>query len=1165
MQAQNPTITETQPDVRRGLIPFISKSEATQSAISLFPQTANIMTTQTLSLFIDIDEFIIYLTRMLANAPVTLELLALCAVSRLREIIAERPNMTTIVIGETETRSDFAPGNVSWSNMDVPYSLSPDTPGYDVAAAADEIIGLHLYTSRTTPARALLDPLMKHAYRDRVFTRVLALIENDIAFAPDRTLSLTIAVPRVAGNCINFAPAHASSVVRRVAMTDNVQLVHFLETMNVLGRTRETSARVEIMAYNDCALMTALLMIEKDRVLRGHASIDATFAVFISVPSKPLRITRNMDKPPFLESDDDHSDDEDIALMPYLVVSVQRLYALIIGPSAQWSGNQAKHSVASFLATWIYVNGTQHWSGLHACARANDAEIIQTFISQMIDVRGGGYTGPEIAFFESRGRDFCLVMNVKKLSELMQKLHVERIRYQFISSADLPSTDDEYNSVVMSNIAWFYEELLQLRLYDPLQPIIANVSPIPVQDPEMRIATVGRDTLAACISGKITVLDDVSIRIKPANDTARNRAVYVDVMNTHPYAGDVHPITVQRRVLMTTYALSQMLVPMPLLSSSFASAFMNSGSSGSSGSSVNRGADDVPVSRTYRADGIHGIHGMYADMGFRAETTHTGTHVIYKECVNSVDIPLTNEFVEDYQIIVLMPNSANTSASSSSFSPALSLEREPLFHGVTISRISEDVFFSIPDERTPLQNAIMSAPDRLALLAADKIIAMQTLPGRNWLAEYARIMIGATRDDISPCEYLCLLLAYGIDMFRSNGYEAQWDRTTANILGLVPRNFMTGAKMQVLIPQFLSPRLGADSSTDTVITPVYSMHAPHSAYELKSTRTEKTSLAESLSGDAMIIAYLHMQTKKALAHRVTGREVYWRGSRGATRAHMLMNALRQLDIAEGGATPAERELSKGIMSPVAEVVDYAVPFLRKDMTPLEWDDTGDQCACIWGRAMEYAWIGVLRYMIAYSVHLKKQARTITLMLSRPQVLAISAPDERTGNEKKRRVKFNVDDSAPERIPTFPADRAKVRMNVLTVRPHAGEYLGALRMSTWACAIMMFRGLDPRMIYGNEHTALRMMQTDEFDAEMQNLNTILPIMRGMEVSIGRHGIAVYMNEWTDGAAQHYAEYALNLATTKKLGTWTMLGSSTLVLSIKIMQEMRPIAFYNVHRS
>lgn len=1194
MQTQNPAITETHPDTRKGLIPFISGAEPTHSAVSLVPQTVNIMSTQTVALFIDIDEFLVYLVRMLADTPVTVELLALCAVARLRAIIAERPNMTTLVVGETEARSDFAPGNVAWSNMDVPYSLCPDTPGYDIGASLDEIIGLHTYTARTTPARALLDPFMKHAYRVRIFARVLTLIESDAAFAPSHNLSLTIMCPQVAGNYVNFT---AGAGARRTTVTDVLQLVHFLETMIVIGYTREASARVEVMAANDCALMTVLLMIEKDRLMRKHAAIENTFAVFVSVPSKPKPIMQVLATSPLAESDDD-----DDALMPYLVVSAQRLYALLIGPSADWDKDPARHSVASFLAAWIYVNGTQYWPGLHPCTRANDNNAIHLFMEGLINANGLGYTGPMIARIEPERSHFRLVMNVKRLSVLMQRLHIERIRYQFVSAGDVPSTDEERDSVIMSNIAWFYEELLQLRLYSSIAQTgvaaanFAAPAAAALQDPDMRIATTSRDTLAACISGRLASVGDVRIRIRTDKDTAKVRAVSAELMNMHPYAGDVHPLTVQRRALMSAYALAQILAPAPLRAASFAAAFMGHGD-------VQRGEDDVPVSRTYRNDDAGlGIHGMYADIGFRAETSAAGTRIVYSECANVTDIPLTAEFVEDYDVVVLLPLSANMTVPTARIGQhaqsGLSPEREPLFHGVTIERPSDSVFSASPDERTPLQAAIMSAPERLALLAADKIIALQTLPGRNWLAEYARIMIGASRDDVWPCEYLCLLLTYGLDVFRNNGYEAQWNRATGDIMGLLPRNFMTGAKMQVLVPRFVQP----DAAGVQSLAPVYSLQAPHGAYELVGTRAPETSPVEAVhflvatpapafmnvrmeapgtmqSADAMVLAYLHMQTKRALAHRVTGREVYWRGSRGAMRVQMLIGAVRQLNIADGSATDAQRALSKGIMSPVAEVVDYAVPLLRRDMTPLEWDDAGDQRACIWGRAMEYAWIGVLRYMIAYSVHLKQQARVAALMLARartPSPTSEAAASSSTGpagsagpagrgDEKKRRVKFDVGDAAPERISTLSADRAGARMNVLTVRPHAGEYLGAQRMCTWACALMMFRGLDPRMIYGNEHTALRMLQNEEFDVEVQNLNTILPIMRGMEVSIGRHGIAVYMNEWTENAAQHYAEYALNLATTKKLGTWTMLASSTLVLSAKIMQEMRPIAFYNVHRS
>jgi hypothetical protein len=597
----------------------------------------------------------------------------------------------------------------------------------------------------------------------------------------------------------------------------------------------------------------------------------------------------------------------------------------------------------------------------------------------------------------------------------------------------------------------------------------------------------------------------------------------------HPFAGDVHTVQARRRAAMVGWTLALML-----------HGHTRGFSSAQPPSTVGDGVVALPPDIVVALDPYF----PYVEAPGEATppsnppsktydlTTDSHLGALLRDVGSEDTIPrVVAEFGALEYTLVIVGAPATRDPVDVTLSKGLDalVKRVPLFLDVNIATsaalVSRLTSAELCPEERDAANLLIQMPQRLAPLAADKLAALERA-NLGWVTDFSDVWIDESTE-MNGDAYLCLVHTWGISLARLHSFEP------ASISGgeIGPQVSKSGAR------------------------PSFVVHVPLFAPDTDTEHAVK--YLEGLTG----------------GERMTGREAWTKSDRRPTVGALDVGFM-QLDL-------HDRAETSRIVSGMPEVCDYALPRLARDAGSEENAKLVRSIASVWTVPMLAAWMGVIRWRIAYDIFTRELLATRRATMAAiststaSAILPINAqpesgaarglelpppkparrkPDGEIGGLGGRcpprplggsgeaaspppRVKFT---DTPTVVPV--EGREEVRgVRLLPVSRDGEVYLETARFETWVFALYHYLFTPAELaqrLDQNQHSLLDTVV--EYELVLRNLAIALPISDGVSVSITKDSVGVFLDGWSAEAARHYTEYVYKAQVEPRLTEITELA-------------------------
>ena len=597
--------------------------------------------------------------------------------------------------------------------------------------------------------------------------------------------------------------------------------------------------------------------------------------------------------------------------------------------------------------------------------------------------------------------------------------------------------------------------------------------------------------------------------------------VAAHALSAHPFAGDVHVVQARRRAAMVGWTLALMLHGH---TRGFSSA--QPPSTGGDGvvvlpSDVVAALDpyfpytaEAPGGATPPSDPPSKTYDLTTDSHLGALLRDVGTEDIIPRVVT--------EFGALEYAIMILGAPATRDPMDVTLSKGLDalIRGVPLFLDVNIATsaalVSRLTSAELSPEERDAANLLIQMPQRLAPLTADKLAALERA-NLGWVTDFSDVWIDESTE-INGDAYLCLMHTWGISLARLHSFEP------ASVAGgeIGPQVSKSGAR------------------------PSFVVHVPLFAPDTDKEHAVK--YLEGLTG----------------GERMTGREAWTKTDRRPTVGALDVGFM-QLDL-------LKREETRAILSGLPEVCDYALPRLARDSGSEENAKLVRSIASVWMAPMLAAWMGVLRWRIAYDIFIRELLavrRATVSVAATTTAAAISAVPPITTQPNSgaarglelappkppRRKQDGGSGGGPQAPPlvrfadtptVVPVEgREEVRGVRLLPASRDGEvYLETARFETWVFALYHYLFTPAELaqrLDQNQHSLLDVVV--EYELVLRNLAIALPVADGVSVSITKDSVGVFLDGWSNEAARHYTEYIYKTQMEPRLAELAELAPET----------------------
>jgi hypothetical protein len=1149
------------------------------SPASAAPERARgIITAQTDTIFIDaaalLDKLIVdHLAATPAAPPVvSLNILVFLVRRHVLDLLNTRPHLLNVFFGVENLPN--CPVVRRRPADDTPFSTHPDTVGCDFIFSRsphddphaalftdDVLLGRTIHTPHLLPREAVRDPYTRPVFYAEFFQRLLARL------APPRELYVTVLCPLV-----NMAAVQPSTRLER-ALHSNAVYYAVGEppfySMN-MDATHVGDVAMQAMVVYNTLMRRALAdaTAEGGRAFRFevHAAPDvldtAACALLLEAPlaagpgSSPFgpydRVGTTLH---MIVSAGDEGAEDDGAIF-----SVHGL--------ADGLGGLAT-PIAARIGAWLAVYGSDYWPSLIT----TDMDRVELDLMH----RQATDNAALRACFKVEHR---AVVEVNVQRYYMWMLDCQRERVGYLSEIDL----DQATSL-------YYGELCKLAGFEADMRM------------EQRSETqLNREYLMTMLEQPALTADEpYSVR-----NTAPPGAV-----RQFPFMGDIHPLTVVRRAAMVAWTLAYYMAGHTLPFSGtrrLASGSQTTGHlerlflSDDESTAPPDGPDKLP-SIVYRVAETAQLGALLEDMGLElVSDPDLMLGADYHEVVANVsEVPIYKPFATQFRLrIDLSPPLPVRSSDWRLVGMDELIDTVPLFLGVDLGIPTWDTPpLAAPASGEPgahtlaVVRFLQDAPARLGPLAADKLVALQTLNPR-WPVEFVTAFTQYLSEVGAPDVYLCLLYVYALNVARHNGFAPHYDPATrvftppraADALSPEPSMWLPASLSGPLLHVQLEP--GARHPFSHIL--FGRQHMSHTVrYPIRWTRYD--AFVHTGGRVAAWLAVSQLNTRRATARTA------WAALNRRSRNIALLQLSRadQSDL---------NVIENRLLSPVAEVCDYGLPLLRRDATPAEWDRWMHRYAAVWGEHMLISWASLIRWKIAQTIYLQSAVRealarlegrtpagtatggeTELMRMQRELMLtplsgsaSPSTPARRGGMRKAspppsaaeaaaaaRRVIMVTPDEQVQLATPVPDPGAEPTIATVLAARDSKVYTANMTSVTWPFAYYRYRQLDTLRVEGNEYILLKVAR--EGDDVIKNLSAAIPAVSGVEFSITPRAVNVFFVGWHEALVQQYIDHVFYTAVGKHMHEWTdrlvakwQLGTSGLTFFLP--EGPRSVNFYRL---